>query len=120
MSLSYIFDSNHRLLHITADGPSSIGDFEDVIPDMLQEISDKKDILLLIELHGFLLSERPQNHDLGFFLINQIKSQVAKCAFVCSKEQTSMTQELAQLLENQAHPTATFDSSRMARQWLLG
>jgi hypothetical protein len=117
--LSYIFDENQRLLHIIANGPSPIGDYEGAVPGMLQEISDKKDILLLIEIHGFVLGDRPQSHDLAFFLINQIKSQVAKCAFVCSKELISMTQELAQLFENQGHPTGIFDSSRMARYWLF-
>jgi hypothetical protein len=119
MSLRYIFDNNQRLLHITADGPSSIGDYEDVVPDMLQEISDKKVILLLMEIHGFVLGDRPQDHDLAFFLVNEINSQVAKCAFVCSREQISMTQELAHLLEKQGHPTGTFDSSIMARNWLF-
>ncbi len=58
MSLIYNFDGKDRLLHRVADWPSSIRDFEDVVPGMLRKISETNDILLLIEDRDFAHTSR--------------------------------------------------------------
>lgn len=118
VTLSYKFEQEERLLHVTADGPSSVEVFERVMPQLLQDISGTRDILLLVEIRNFA-PDGYQRHDLGFYVINLIKGDTAKCAFVCPEDLRPIADDLAQLTQHSGSPTAVFAGVSSARKWLL-
>lgn len=120
MSFTYSFNSDDRQLHIVVDRPSSVGDFGETVPGILQEIAGTTDVVLLLEIQSVAPYDGPEDHDLGFFFVNQIKSRVSKLAVVCRPELIPNIRELTELIRNQGSRAEIFDSLTSAREWLAG
>ena len=119
MALSYELNSDDRFLHLVVTVPTSMEDYQIVMPKMTQEISDCGNVLLLLEVRNVLPNIKPQAHDLGFYFINQIKTDIARLAIACPKELSQKADELTQLLRNHGRPASIFQSASDARDWLL-
>lgn len=83
MNIGYQFEPKDRLLHIAVVAPTFAQDFQEVAPAMISAISDCSDILLLIEVKEVRSTDRTDDQDLEFFLLNQIKNDVARLAIAC-------------------------------------
>jgi len=119
MSISYELNNADSFLRIVVAVPTSIEDYQNVMPKMIREISDCGNVLLLIEVNNVLPNINPKAHDLGFYFINRIKTDIARLAIACPKELSQEADELTQLIRNHGRPAKIFQSASKARDWLL-
>ena len=119
MPFIYDFDRDARLFHIVVTGPSAIGDYQDIMPRLIAEMRDVADVLVLVELRDFAPGDGVQDHDLGFFFVNEIKSGVAKLAIACPTSLQDDARELTQIIRNHGRPAEVFEEADIARGWLV-
>lgn len=126
MPFTYDFERDAGLLHIVVTGPAAVRDYQDIMPRIIGELRDAADVLMLVEIREFAPDERTQDHDLGFFFINEIKEAVAKLAIVCPDALRTEADELVQIIRNHRHNQGrndggagdVFSSVEAARAWL--
>lgn len=119
MTFRYEFDSNSTLLHLIVTVPTSVEDFQSVMPEIIQRISHAKNLRILIEVDRIREQKTFQDHDLGYYFINQIKESIARLAIACPQELFQAANELLQLLRNHGASAEVFHSKREARDWLM-
>ncbi len=116
--MTFQFDHHLRLLELTVLVPTSIDDYQEVVPEIIELISNYSDVRLLIVTKEALSSDDKPDHDLSFFALKEVKHKISKLAIACSDRWHQRAFELTQLYSDGGRLAKVFASKPEAYEWV--
>lgn len=118
MSITFQFDRRKHLLEVTVLVPTSIDDYQEAVPKIIEAISDQNDLRLLIVACEHPSADNQPDHDLSFFALNEVKKNISRLAISCSDRWSQRATDLTKLYSDGGRLAKVFASRAEAYEWV--